>query len=561
MTDIAVNEIFETIQGEATFTGTPAIFVRLQGCPVGCPWCLDPDARFLTGDFQTVAAGDVRAGMSMIGTRRNDQFWRAVGPYDRGVVLDVVRRKAAARKRVIFQDGRETTVSFGHRFVLHGDNGAGGRFRRVEMLKPGQSIRSYDPGPGQAMTLSFRQGYVAGAADGDGSFHDKAMTSSGFRPRHFVLATKDHCILERVRAFAADFGFSLHWGLHTSGGQFAPPERIGCLRLTVTDRVTALETFVAEEPDSQDWRIGYLSGMYDTDGHTDGAVMRFTQIKPRTRERLRRIAARAGAPVVEEIKGLRVVGGATVVRPLLAQMRPAVERKIDPLWFQEHRHSGTALVDTVEDVGVGEIVSIMTSLGTYVADGLPAKNCDTKHTWDLEGAPAISTEAMLAKHKDAPTHAVMKSAEIIDLLTSSRFRARHVVITGGEPCLYDLGPLTYAISRAGMTAQVETSGTQPVAVSQKTWVTVSPKIDMPGGFDVLRQAIQAASEIKMPIGKMADIEALEQVLTMRDRPCPVWLQPLSMSDKATRLCAEQAIAHARDGWRVSIQVHKIMGVR
>ncbi len=34
-----VNELFETLQGEGSFTGVPAIFVRLQGCPVGCPWC------------------------------------------------------------------------------------------------------------------------------------------------------------------------------------------------------------------------------------------------------------------------------------------------------------------------------------------------------------------------------------------------------------------------------------------------------------------------------------------------------------------------------------------
>ncbi len=35
----AVNEVFLTLQGEATHTGTPAIFIRLQGCDVGCPWC------------------------------------------------------------------------------------------------------------------------------------------------------------------------------------------------------------------------------------------------------------------------------------------------------------------------------------------------------------------------------------------------------------------------------------------------------------------------------------------------------------------------------------------
>jgi 7-carboxy-7-deazaguanine synthase len=35
----AVNEVFETLQGEGLFTGTPSVFVRLQGCDVGCPWC------------------------------------------------------------------------------------------------------------------------------------------------------------------------------------------------------------------------------------------------------------------------------------------------------------------------------------------------------------------------------------------------------------------------------------------------------------------------------------------------------------------------------------------
>ena len=36
---LKINEIFDTIQGEAYFTGTPATFIRLQGCPVGCNWC------------------------------------------------------------------------------------------------------------------------------------------------------------------------------------------------------------------------------------------------------------------------------------------------------------------------------------------------------------------------------------------------------------------------------------------------------------------------------------------------------------------------------------------
>ena len=36
---LRINEMFSTIQGEATYTGTPSLFIRLQGCPVGCSWC------------------------------------------------------------------------------------------------------------------------------------------------------------------------------------------------------------------------------------------------------------------------------------------------------------------------------------------------------------------------------------------------------------------------------------------------------------------------------------------------------------------------------------------
>jgi 7-carboxy-7-deazaguanine synthase len=36
---VRVSEIFESIQGEGPTVGTPSIFIRLQGCTVGCTWC------------------------------------------------------------------------------------------------------------------------------------------------------------------------------------------------------------------------------------------------------------------------------------------------------------------------------------------------------------------------------------------------------------------------------------------------------------------------------------------------------------------------------------------
>lgn len=52
-----VNEIFTTVQGEGVLVGTPATFIRLQGCTVGCPWC---DTKY------TWAAGGERMPVRLI---------------------------------------------------------------------------------------------------------------------------------------------------------------------------------------------------------------------------------------------------------------------------------------------------------------------------------------------------------------------------------------------------------------------------------------------------------------------------------------------------------------
>lgn len=185
--------------------------------------------------------------------------------------------------------------------------------------------------------------------------------------------------------------------------------------------------------------------------------------------------------------------------------------------------------------------------------------CDTKHTWTVSRDRMIPAAQMVEKTGDGDSFAFMPPSEIVGFI-AKRFRARHIVITGGEPCMYDLTDLTSLILERGWTAQIETSGTYDVRADLGTFVTVSPKIGMPGGLLVRESVLLRADEIKMPIGKETDVAKLSMLLEqVGARPKHgVWLQPLSQSPKATSLCIEAATAN---GWKLSMQTHKYLDVR
>jgi 7-carboxy-7-deazaguanine synthase len=188
--------------------------------------------------------------------------------------------------------------------------------------------------------------------------------------------------------------------------------------------------------------------------------------------------------------------------------------------------------------------------------------CDTKHTWTCTPEDRVDRDVMLLKtDKPASTFAVMEAADIVETAQQLSRSTRHVVITGGEPALHELRPLIAAFRDAQWSVQLETSGTRAVPMRHDYWMTLSPKIDMPGGLKVRASSWLRANEIKLPVGKQEDIAAfLEASREWFDtfKESRIYLQPLSKSPKATALCAEEA---QRRGWYVSTQVNKTIGVR
>ncbi|WP_105201555.1 MULTISPECIES: 7-carboxy-7-deazaguanine synthase QueE [unclassified Pseudoalteromonas] len=184
--------------------------------------------------------------------------------------------------------------------------------------------------------------------------------------------------------------------------------------------------------------------------------------------------------------------------------------------------------------------------------------CDTKQTWDAKDSYVVSLEQTVEKKSDSEHWAKADAEDILALFQSRGYRAKHVVITGGEPCLFDLNPLCELLHQHGYSTQVETSGTFEIKVPAQTWVTVSPKINMRGGYEVLASAMKRANEIKHPVAMQKHVDELEELFKATGvHPRLVYLQPISQKAKATKLAIDTCI---KKNWRLSVQVHKYLGI-
>jgi 7-carboxy-7-deazaguanine synthase (Cx14CxxC type) len=129
-----------------------------------------------------------------------------------------------------------------------------------------------------------------------------------------------------------------------------------------------------------------------------------------------------------------------------------------------------------------------------------------------------------------------------------------VVCTGGEPLLQLDAAAVDTFHAAGFEVAVETNGTRP-AVPGLDWVCVSPKAGAP-------LQLTAGDELKLvyPQAEPGAQPACYEGLAFTH----FWLQPMDVADperRAAHTAAAVAYCLAQPRWRLSVQTHKLTGVR
>lgn len=184
-----------------------------------------------------------------------------------------------------------------------------------------------------------------------------------------------------------------------------------------------------------------------------------------------------------------------------------------------------------EGYNVGKPVYFIRLAGCDVG----CKWCDSKETWNAAKFPLISVEEI--------TDTVCKTA------------AKTVVITGGEPALYNLGPLCKELKSRNIEIYLETSGSSSI-IGNFDWITVSPKKNK---FP-LAESLSLASELKVIIEEERDFEWAENNSKVVENKCKLYLQPeWSKIDAILPKIIDYVKKVPK--WNISLQMHKYMNIK
>ena len=501
--------------------GVPTTFVRFFACNLRCTWCFVPETPVLMADWTWRPLGELEVGDAVLGLEQAT----TAGKHNR-LVKTTVERISMRSAPTVLVNG-EVRCTADHKFWLTGKNGAKqsavhSGWREVERAIGLRAL--FVTAPTEPNDISdqrdYELGYMAGMADGDGTFW--TLRKQHHQYQRFRLALNEPALLERFQSYAARAGFTLRDGVHNHNG-YTGQNTLPCLWLTKDAESIMFRTLLAKDGETNAWFWGYLGGILDAEGSLSGTQMRVSQyeINKTTRDRIRRVLETLKLSYTEETNGFYLKGGNGQRWHILTYAHPS-KLAIRNATYGRVPHC-SRVIETVEPTGLSErVVTLTTSVGSFVAGGYVVKNCDTKYSWS---------------RREGGTWEDVALPDLVEQIDAQN--ARHVVLTGGEPMLQrELPTLAQTLRERGHHLTVETNSTifRPEMIEHINLWSLSPKLQGAGTGALrlapLRQfmALPASDQQwKFVITGEADLAQLHAFLSehppFAERQLPVIWQP------------------------------------
>ena len=160
--------------------------------------------------------------------------------------------------------------------------------------------------------------------------------------------------------------------------------------------------------------------------------------------------------------------------------------------------------------------------------------CDVKESWD------------------AKLHPLTKVSDMI--LNILKFPTETVVVTGGEPLMWNMNFLTKSLKEKGLRTHLETSGSYKLS-GEWDWICLSPKkFQKP-----LNTINPMADELKIIVQNKSDFKWAEDQRTRVSDRCKLYLQP-EWSNKKEMIPLIIDYVMQNPKWKISLQTHKYLQI-
>jgi len=159
--------------------------------------------------------------------------------------------------------------------------------------------------------------------------------------------------------------------------------------------------------------------------------------------------------------------------------------------------------------------------------------CDVKESWDVNLHPEVAVD---------------------DIVSNAEANGKLVVITGGEPLMWNLDYLTSQLKQKGIQTNIETSGAYELTGTWD-WICLSPKkTKLP-----TNSVYQAAHELKCIIYNQHDFKFAEEQAALINKNAKLYLQ-VEWGKKEEMLPLVIDYVKKNPKWAISTQTHKYLDI-
>ncbi|WP_406059762.1 intein-containing Rv2578c family radical SAM protein [Micromonospora sp. NBC_00860] len=403
-----------------------------RGCSHACVYCMGADTPILMADGRTKPISELKPGDRIYGTEQR-------GAYRRYVITTVLDKWSTVKPayRVTLEDGTTLIASGDHRFLSergwkYVTGAMQGNARRPYLTTNNRLIGTGRFAVGPKESPDYRRGYLCGMVRGDahlGTFSYPYGTVHRFR-----LALADDEALSRSERYLA------LEGIETQRFTFA---RASTTRRAMTAIRTSKQRDIETIADlvrwpvepSDDWRLGFLAGIFDAEGSCSRGVLRICNsddaILDQTTAALRHfglVCVREDRGLPNRVRSIRLTGGLAARLRFFHLTDPVITRKRS-IEGGALKHQGALRVVGIKALGLElPLWDITTGTGDFIANGVVSHNCFARntHTYlDLDAGADFDRKVIVK----------VNAGELVRReLAAPRWRGAHVAMGTNVDC-------------------------------------------------------------------------------------------------------------------------------